>query len=209
MSVGRSSGDKNHISRGSVQICRQEGEAMSYYVEDNMYVLFIKSGKENIAVAEIKGCISSKEIVPINYSVEYIFRKHGREYREYKPLFPGYLLVRSQLGDHEFVMATYDCIHKSNNIIRLLRYNEDMISLRKEEKSYIEDLLQGEEYIKSSSGYIQGDKVVITNGPFVGKESVIKSINRHKRQAVIEISIMGEVRRVIIGLEILRRALDM
>lgn len=40
---------------------------------------------------------------------------------------------------------------------------------------------------------------------FIGTKSIIKSVNRHKMQAVIEVEFMGGIRRTTISLEIVKR----
>jgi len=42
----------------------------------------------------------------------------------------------------------------------------------------------------------------ITSGPLVGMESRIKKINRHKREALVEMEVMGAVREVRVMLEV-------
>jgi transcriptional antiterminator NusG len=48
-----------------------------------------------------------------------------------------------------------------------------------------------------------GDTIRITSGALMGFESRIKKINRHKREAVVELQIMGAKREVSLMLEIL------
>lgn len=39
----------------------------------------------------------------------------------------------------------------------------------------------------------------------MGLESIIRKINRHKRQAIIELDFMGAVRQISVALEILEK----
>lgn len=39
-------------------------------------------------------------------------------------------------------------------------------------------------------------------------ESIVRRINRHKRQALIELEIMGDVRMVTVALEIVKKVSD-
>lgn len=62
----------------------------------------------------------------------------------------------------------------------------------------------GEDYcLKNSVGIIEGNKVKVLSGALMGKETSIKKINRHKRQAVIEMMIFGETREIAVALEII------
>ena len=174
--------------------------------KENIYVFFTRTGKEDKAANEIKETFKKEEITPFNLWTELFFKKHGEVYKEIKPMFPGYLFTTSHMDDEEFIQNTREIVRGSKNIIKLLQYgNSGLAAIKREERDLLENLLQGDNYIKSSCGYIRGDKIIITDGPFVGRESVIKSIDRHKMQATLELDILGEIRKVIIGLEIIKK----
>lgn len=77
--------------------------------------------------------------------------------------------------------------------------------MREEERAAIDCLWQGKDCIETSTGILAGDHVVVTDGPFKGRESIIVSISPRKRQAIVEIEFMGGVRQATIGLEIIER----
>ena len=54
-------------------------------------------------------------------------------------------------------------------------------------------------------GYLQGDKIIVTEGPLQGMESHIRRIDRHKRLAWLTIDVLGESREIAVGLEIIRK----
>ena len=60
-----------------------------------------------------------------------------------------------------------------------------------------------EQIVGMSEGFIKNDKVVITSGPLVGREGLIRKIDRHKRKAFIEIEMFGRPQKVEMGVEIL------
>lgn len=57
----------------------------------------------------------------------------------------------------------------------------------------------------SSSGVMEGDEIVILNGPLMNQTGLIKKLDRHKRLAYLEIEILGRVKTVKVGLEIVRK----
>lgn len=59
--------------------------------------------------------------------------------------------------------------------------------------------------IAVSTGFIEGDKVTITDGPLAGKEAMIKRIDRHKRIAVLNVEMFGECIGVTVGLEVVEK----
>ena len=56
-----------------------------------------------------------------------------------------------------------------------------------------------------SSGYIEGDKIIITEGPLKNLEGTIRKLDRHKRTAVVQIKMMGQLRDVVMGVEIVKK----
>jgi transcriptional antiterminator NusG len=56
-----------------------------------------------------------------------------------------------------------------------------------------------------SKGIVVGDKIKVTEGALVGSESLIKKINRHKMEAMIQVKLMGDYRDVVVGLEVIEK----
>jgi transcriptional antiterminator NusG len=77
--------------------------------------------------------------------------------------------------------------------------------MRERERSPWERLFDSEFCIRASVGFCEGDKVRVTSGALVGLESLIKKINRHKREAIVEMEMMGDVRRVKLMLEVVEK----
>lgn len=172
----------------------------------NMYVFYTKAGNESKAADDIKKYFIEEKIVPFNFTTELFYKRKGKVRTEIKPVFPGYLFIMSHMNNDEFVSRTYELIRRSQNIIKLLQYGDSgLAAIKKDEKDILDNLFQTKKCIESSYGYIKGDKLVITDGPFVGRESIFKSVDRHKRQAIIELQIMGEMRKVSVGLEIIAK----
>ena len=120
-----------------------------------------------------------------------------------KLLFPGYIFVLSELDALEFDKAITDLRFKYGKYFENLKYdNEGTPALTHEEKRYLSHLAGDDEVVQTSVGFIEGDKVIITDGPLSGMESKIVYINRHKRIAKVEMDFMGEKRTITVPLEI-------
>lgn len=168
-----------------------------------LYVFWVKTGQEEKAAEEIKTVFWGK-VIPLLLTIETFFRKQGKIKKETHIAFPGYVFVSTTIKNDDFIRQANEHIHSSRFIIRLLCYgnsNEAVLNIK--ERAIIEDLWQGNCCIETSVGFIQGDRIVITNGPLIGKESIIKEIHPRRRQATIELEFMGAVRSVTVGLEIL------
>lgn len=173
---------------------------------DYWYVFFIKTNCELEASKEIISSFSLDEAKPLHFSVESHFKKQGEVLRENKVMFPGYLFISSPLANDEFILRVQECIRKSRTIIRLLCYGNSMqASIKLEERKWLEALFRKKQNLEVSYGFIYGERVCITSGPLVGHESIIKQVRRHKMQAVIELELMGSLRNITVGLEILER----
>ena len=62
-------------------------------------------------------------------------------------------------------------------------------------------LLLVDQCLETSRGTIEGDRIVVT-GSLLKRESLIKRINRHRREAIIGLGLSGGMRQIKIGLEI-------
>ena len=58
--------------------------------------------------------------------------------------------------------------------------------------------------VKMSFGVMEGDRVVVTAGPLLGREGWIRSVNRHKNLAFLEIEMFGRTLRTKVGLGVVK-----
>ena len=172
---------------------------------DHWYVFWVKTGQEEKTAAEIKAAFKD-DVVPLQLTVETFFRKQGKVKKETHLAFPGYVFVATEIKNDEFVIRARECVHKSKSVMKLLCYgNVNEVAVRKEERVLIERIWQGKSCVEISTGFIEGDRIVVNEGPFIGRESIIKEIHPRRRQAIVEIEFMGGVRRITIGLEIMEK----
>ena len=120
----------------------------------------------------------------------------------HKPLFPGYLFVNT---DTERIESFAERIRHSEQFAVVLSTDERFTPVSNEEVFLIENAFSNNGVLGSSIGIIEGDMVKILSGPLIGKEGLIKSINRHKRTAIIELNMFGRVSSIKIGLEIVSK----
>lgn len=172
---------------------------------DFLYVFWVKTGREEIALKQIQ-TLFGNGISCLQLLVETFFRKQGKVFKITKPAFPGYIFIASEIDNIEFLVRAKECARQSLSILKPLCYTGTcQAAMREEEREAIDCLWQGKDCIGTSTGIITGDHVVITDGPFKGRESIILSVSPRKRQAIVEIEFMGGVRRTTIGLEIIEK----
>lgn len=169
------------------------------------YVLFVQTGKEKKIEEILKKHLSTKECIPFIPMEELLFKKSGITKKEMRILFPGYVFVESDLQEQQFLRVINFFVNTISELVCVLKYSDKEIAMKESERHTLINLYNNNHCIELSYGVFEGDRVHIFEGPLKGQESIIKKINRHKRQAWIEIEIMGEVRLVNVALEVVNK----
>ena len=179
------------------------------------YLLYVKSNTEIRVVNEmtkyIKTLSLSYKAEPFILESEQYYRNKkyqaiGKTYQK-RPLFPGYVFIETNMPDVEFIRVFYDYINKSSSIIKLLSSgHHNKLAIADDERARLEYWCLGRRCISHSEGYIEGENIVIVSGPLVGKEGVIKRINRHNRCADVELEFLGQKQSIKVALEIIKKA---
>jgi len=178
---------------------------MSTEYSDYMYVFWVKTGREEQALRQIDIEFGNDAVI-LQLMVERPFRKQGKIIYFTNYAFPGYIFVISEIENNDFIFRAKECARHSMSILKPLCYNgTHQAAMREDEREMIDSLWQGVECIETSTGFFEGDSIVITEGTFIGRESIIKEIHPRKLQAIVEIEFMGRSIRTTIGLEIIRK----
>lgn len=115
-------------------------------------------------------------------------------------LFPGYIfMVSNHVNDLLFK------VKKIPKLIKILGNENEIIPLYDKEVKFLMRFGKEDHLIKMSQGYIENDRIIIIDGPMKDYEGTIKKINRHKRNAVIEVEFFGRTMEAKVGLEIIGR----
>jgi transcriptional antiterminator NusG len=190
------------VSGRSYAHCNERLELMYWYV------LFVKAGKERKIEEYLKKQLNQDVCIPFFPLQEILFKRSGILKKEIRLLFPGYVFIDSSLPNQEFMKEINYLINKCSDIISLLKYSDTVIAMKECEKNMLLCLCNNDHCIGASYGIIEGDKIHIFDGPLKGLESVVRKVNRHKREALIEIEIMGDVRLVTVALEVVEKVSD-
>ncbi len=192
--------DKRKGTSLSSERMDDKGETMYWYI------LFVRANREKQTERFLSKTLGINKYMPFIPMSEIIYKKSGVIKKERKPLFPNYVFIETEVCEQEFITKISKLIGISRDIIRVLRYSYNEIALRETEKKMLLSLCNEDHCIESSSGFIAGERIQITEGPLKGRESIIKKINRHKREAWIEMEFMGNKRVVILPLEIVSKS---
>ncbi len=163
---------------------------MDNYEKQKWYALFVVTGEEDKVKERIHLRIRDelKALVPKRRMRE---RKEGSWQERIRPLFPGYVLLNGQINNR-----TYNLISDMPGVIRLLKNTDGPQEIYENEIWFLKRLIADNEIIGCSNVYIQGDKVVVVDGPLFGLEGYIKAVNKRKGRVKVFFNLMGEPRTV-------------
>ena len=176
------------------------------------YVLFVKTGYEHKTVGDINRGWKVDGLRPFVPMYDARFKQAGRIIQEKRRLLPGYVFVEMDIDEIDFYIMTYPLILRTEHAYKVLRYNakhrdstDYSFKIKEEEQQVLLKLYNDAYCVEMSQGFIEGDRIIITEGSLIGLESYIKKINRHKMEALIELELMGDIRELTVGLEIVSK----
>lgn len=165
------------------------------------YVAQVYTGREQVACDLIERFAD-----PATYEECFVpryrsARKQNGQYVPYEEvLFSGYVIIVTESIDRfrsELIKVPV--------FTKLLGNDATLLPLDHEEEAWISAFTRKEHRtIDMSRGVVEGGKVVVTDGPLVRREGLIKKINRRKRLATLELSMLGRTVEVKVGLELVR-----
>lgn len=165
------------------------------------YVVQVMGGKENATRDLVERLVPSEVLeecfVPA-YETQIKFRGTWKTVQ--KPLFPGYVVAVTDRVDE-----LRQALHGVPEFTRVLALGETFVPLDEADRALICAFTQKEDRtVKMSFGVMEGDRVVVTSGPLMGREGWIREINRHKSLAFLEIEMFGRTLRTKVGLGVVR-----
>ncbi|MCL2192135.1 MAG: antiterminator LoaP [Treponema sp.] len=190
---------------------KRNGKAMLLgWCMKNWVILFVRTGFEEKLVHALKGKLSANEYLPFVPYKETPRRYRGIITKEREMLFPGYIFLQTEIEAHKITEVLRLSLLRTiehKDVYSILHYgsNRADVVLREKERSCWERLFDESFCITGSVGFIEGKTIRITDGVLAGMESQIKKINRHKREAIVELEMMGVVREVHLMLEIVKK----
>lgn len=160
----------------------------------NWYVLYAYGFKaEKIAGQFEKEC-GIEAFIP---KYEFYYRK-TKEYH-IKPMFNGYIFIRTHLSQEIFSDMLRKLSGENNAMIRQLK-KENVPSLTKDEIQLFEILLDSAHIVRMSQAHIEDGKAKIVSGPLTAFEDHIVRVDKHNQYAYLDLAFMD--REIKVGLKI-------
>lgn len=162
-------------------------------IKENWYVLFVLVAKSD----KLCSILTKKGIDAFIPQMEY-YRRDIKG-NALKPLFPGYVFVRSEMEQSDFDNFLYKLGEQRDGLIKQLK--EDGVSaLRKEEIEMFNKLLNSEGILEMSQAFIEDKRAIVTNGPLIYYQDHIVKVDKHNKLAYLDIEFMN--RKILVGLNI-------
>ena len=163
------------------------------HIEDrgNWYALFVLTGQEEKVKERLQYRFGNSEIRFIVPKRKLMERKAGQWKEKVRTIFPGYILVNGIIGEKEYYLFA-----RVPGLLRVLKDNDEPFEIPEEDIAVIKKLICNGEIIEQSSIFEKSGKVVIVDGPLLGLEGLIYSIDKRKGRAKIRINFAGESRLI-------------
>jgi transcriptional antiterminator NusG len=160
------------------------------------YAIFVETGFEESVQQYLYYFITNlHSLIPKRVVPE---KRNGKYEKVLKKLFPGYILVQTELNDE-----MYQSIKYIPHLIKILGYGTNYSPINEAEIAMILKLINNEGIIDYSKVLIENSTVHVKDGPLIGLEGLITRINKHTRRAKIKLNFIGEPRIIELGIEML------
>lgn len=168
------------------------------------YVIHTVSGMEQKCLQQCKKYVEEMHYEEM-FIPQYITQKHfKKEWHEVKRvLFPGYVFV-----DTKCIDGVMEGVGKVHLYAKVLRDCEMVSPVTEQEQKFLSDVMDGEYVVQYSEGFLIGEKVYITSGPLRNYRGCIRTIDRHRRIAKLEIPVFGGLTPVEVGFGAIARISD-
>ena len=132
----------------------------------------------------------------------YKTKKHFKqEWHEVaKPLFPGYLFV-----DTDDIDTVITGLKKIRQYTKVLKDGDTVSPIRKDEQDFLALMMDADHIVQYSEGFLIGDEVYITSGPLKKVQGWIRTVDRHRRIAKMDVPIFGRATPIEVGLGTIAR----
>ena len=166
------------------------------------YVVQTVGGQEK-HVLDLMNKLVDEELIQESFIPQYEVKKRiqGAWKVRTEVLLPGYIFaITDQPG------KLREALRGVPKFTRLLGNNDVFTPLDEQEVAFINAFTEPDHrVVEFSSGVMEGDEIVILNGPLMNQTGLIKKVDRHKRLAYLEVQILGRTKTVKVGLEIVRK----
>lgn len=164
-------------------------------------VIHVMAGKEEEAEMMFKkypdDTVFSEVFVPKYVSMR---RYHGVWCEVIRALFPGYLFIEAPEPKKVF-----ERMRVLPAAMSMVHADIEILSVYSEEEEFLRSLMDEKYMVQMSVGFSIGEELCITKGALKNYHGKIQKIDRHKRIAVLAVTLFGKETPVEVGLEVVKK----
>ncbi|WP_026894349.1 antiterminator LoaP [Clostridiisalibacter paucivorans] len=167
-----------------------------WVTENCWHAIFVFTGQEEKVKKALENTFGNqiKCIVPKRELRE---RKSGKWHKVKRKLFPGYVLIKGDID-----VEKYYKIKEIPILTKLLKDRDGPLRIEEKELKVLNILITNDDgNIGISKLYKENEEVRVINGPLVGLEGYIQSIDARKGRAKVKIDFLGDSRIVQLGID--------
>jgi transcriptional antiterminator NusG len=168
-----------------------EGKLMLEQEGKSWYVLFVVTGDEDNVKERLTYKLKLSDLKVVVLKRRLRERKGGIWITKIRTLFPGYILLNGEIKIRE-----YELLKNVPGVIRLLGDNSKPVEISWYEMDVIKRLICNNEIIGCSSIKLDNQNIIVIDGPLLGLNGYIESIDKRKGRAKVRLNLMGEPRVV-------------
>lgn len=157
----------------------------------NWYALFVLTGQEEKVKERIQYRFKNSELRFIVPKRRLLERKSGKWEQKVRTILPGYILVNGTLGEKEYYL-----LEGVPGLLRVLKDNGEPFEIPEEDIAVIKKLICNGDIIEPFSVFEESGKAIVVDGPLIGLEGLIYSVDKRKGRAKIRINFAGEPRLI-------------
>lgn len=166
------------------------------------YAVWVRTGDEE----KIMALCNNKNMDPKAFEscflpkYEKAIKEDGKWTKRKEILFPGYLFFITENPD-----GLFRELRKIPQFVQILGDEEGPIALYQEEQDFLQRHLNANKVFEMSVGNLIDGKLAVTEGPLKNYRGNIIHIDRHKREATLEIDFLNRKVKMKVGLEVVRK----
>lgn len=165
------------------------------------YVIHTVSGLEQKCLQQCRIYVDkndyNKMFIP-RYIAQRHFKKEWHEVE--KTLFPGYLFV-----DTEKIDSVIEGMKKFRQFTKVLQDGEMVSPIKEQEQQFLSTMMDQQHLVRYSEGFLIGEKVCITTGLLRNLQGYLRTVDRHRRIAKLEVPIFGRPTPTEVGFGAIKR----
>ena len=166
------------------------------------YVTQTSVDKEYESIEKCRRALDESVVSRIFTPVSEMMKKYQGEWHiTNSVLFPGYIFLESDTDSRTLEKLLW----RIPGVVTPVKIGGGFNPITKEEEIFLREMMDENYHVRFSTGYIVDNQLVIKHGPLDGKTALVRKIDRHKRLAMMDVSIFQETKIVKVGLEVVAK----